>query len=69
MTMTFVVRLWTPKEEEDVEAHLSEPMRGVVEHIDSGRSAVFSDQSQMIEFIWTALQGSDHSSDRKYGSK
>ncbi len=45
---TVVVRLWVPTEQA-TGAH--EPLRGIVEHVGSGSSAAFGDESELLTFM------------------
>jgi hypothetical protein len=45
---TVVVRLWVPTEQAPDPRH---SLRGIVEHVSSGRSAAFGDESQLLAFL------------------
>jgi hypothetical protein len=45
---TFVVRLWTPDLPTDAAANR---IRGVVEHVGSGRSAAFAGEAELVAFL------------------
>jgi hypothetical protein len=46
---TFVVRIWVPAEAEP--GH--DVLRGVVEHVPSGRKLAFEDRSELLAFLAT----------------
>jgi len=55
---TFVVRVWRPAAEEvDVP---TTPLRGVVEHVGTGRSDPFQGTERLAELIAAALPHHDH---------
>jgi hypothetical protein len=45
---TFVVRVWTPPEPVP---DTREPLRGLVEHIGSGRSVPFGNEAELLAFL------------------
>ncbi len=45
---TFVVRVWTPTEPFVEEG---DPLRGVVEHVGSGRSTPFGSESELLALL------------------
>ena len=51
---TFLVRVWTPAAGTDVPADL----RGVVEHVRSGRRRTFRSERDAVTFIRDCLDGS-----------
>jgi hypothetical protein len=49
---TFVVRVWTPAEPAVEEQGA---LRGLVEHVGSGRSAPFADELELLAFLREAV--------------
>jgi hypothetical protein len=45
---TFVVRVWKPPDESE---KTPERLRGVVEHLPSGRSQTFKDDGELLRFL------------------
>jgi hypothetical protein len=47
---TFIVRVWVPAE---AQRPSPEDLRGIVEHVGSGRSAAFGDAAELVAFLET----------------
>ena len=50
---TFVVRLWIPQEPS---LRAPDSLRGIVEHVGSGRSGPFTDEDQLLAFLRERLE-------------
>jgi len=59
---TFVVRVWRPAADEVGET--AAPLRGVVEHIGTGRSDPFQGTQRLAELIATTLAASQSQGER-----
>jgi len=53
VVVTFVVRVWMPA---DAPADPAEPLHGTVEHVPSGRQAVFDSEGALLTFVRNALR-------------
>ena len=47
---TFIIRVWAPPAAHEVEAN-GAPLRGVLEHVDSGGSKTFQSSAELLELI------------------
>jgi hypothetical protein len=51
---TFVIRLWTPESRRDERERGR--LRGIAEHIGSGKEGAFQDASELLAFLASRLQ-------------